>query len=109
MDRINFSHNWNNKLNCNIFTTVRNIDKLSYYEERRGSIFEILLMGRVYSTARLIDVILIDLKDSNKYIEILTKILLMLDTGLRECEYEKVFEKFNIKDKAVLLVFEKIN
>jgi len=41
MDQINFSYNWNNKLDCKFFTSIRNSDRYQI-----GERYEVSLKGR---------------------------------------------------------------
>lgn len=104
--KINFSHNWNNKLRCDIFTTIRRAtdDKRIYYEKCNGNDFDILLDGRVYSNARLIKVRTVQLK----YV---TTEILLFDTGAESIkEAHEVFKKFGVGlDTEVLILTFKRN
>ena len=108
MNKIKFSHNWNNKLSNNIFTTIRKHTKAKeeYYREQLGEIFDIYLNNLMLpSQVRLVGV---EVNGFNK----INDNVLMLDTGLRSIiDIEKVFYKFGlntIQDKMIILLFEKV-
>jgi len=96
---VKFSENWNNKLDCDFFTTIRKPDNFAYYSSRIGETFDVMLDGVKHSEAILLDSAMIDIGD-------ITPELLVLDTGTME--YKTLFEKFGIKDKAVFCLFKKI-
>lgn len=75
--RIYFSHNWNNKLQCNSFTSLRLWNEKKYVEGRE---FDICLNGMSRGTARLVSVKRLKIEQINEYIA-------RLDTGYpaREC------------------------
>lgn len=98
-NKIKFSHNWNSKLNCKFFTTIRKPDVFSYYEQRIGEIFNVILNDEILCKALLRDATLTSL---NK----ITPELLVLDAGT--VDYKKMFERFHVVDQCVLLLFEKI-
>ena len=39
-DRLNFSYNWNNKLNCNVFSTIRRYNPSVHYVGKEVEVFE---------------------------------------------------------------------
>ena len=103
MLQIRFSHNWNNKLENKVFTTIRRWDagKADYYFENKGKTFTVLLNDKVFGTARLLDVVVDDIND-------VSEIQLILDTGLtRQEEIMELFKKFGVKDKVIILLFER--
>jgi len=107
MNRINFSHNWNNKLNHKIFTTIRKYDKnkYKYYLDLLGITLEVFLNGNKITEANLIDI------DYCDFIKI-PKGLLHTDTGIvNNYEIEDLFKKFGIKkeDEVLILTFENKN
>lgn len=105
--QIQFSHNWNNKLNNNIFTTIRKWDysKEIYYKDSEEHTFEVMLNGEKQGNAKLIIVEVLFYKD-------IMPTILRLDTGKRGMgEIFEVFKKFGVSDlgdKVILLTFEKI-
>ncbi len=58
MNQIKFSHNWNNKLSLQYFTTIRKSDVQTekYYISKVDEDFDIILDGISYSTCTLIAV-----------------------------------------------------
>lgn len=54
MDRLNFSYNWNNKLNCKVFSTIRKADPEVYYLDR---VLEVYLKQEFIKTIRIHDTI----------------------------------------------------
>jgi hypothetical protein len=100
MNIIKFSHNWNNKLNNKVFTTIRRDwpAKLDYYRRATNSIFQICLKGEYHSQAQL---------DSVKPIRfsMIPHALLATDTGTSF--YTAIFDKFGIRgdDKVLILTF----
>lgn len=58
MTIIRFVENWGNKLNREVFTTIRNSDekKKNYYVSHLNKIFQVKLKGEAYCEARLISV-----------------------------------------------------
>jgi len=103
---IKFSKNWGNKLGNKYFTTIRKHtdEKMMYYIESEGKIFDVLLNGKIHSKAKLISC---DWQPLNK----LPWGLLYLDTGLQEPKaVRELFEKFGIRirDECLLLTFEKV-
>jgi len=106
MKLIKFSHNWNNKLSNNIFTTIRktNPTKSKYYEESKELLFEIILNGKKIGQAKLIIVDILKYKKINPMI-------FRLDTGVRGMnEIYEIFKKFGVKsieDEMIIYVERK--
>lgn len=71
-ERIEFTQNWNGKLNCNSFTTMRLHNPVKYCV---GAIKQIYLKGVWKGNAKIIEVRRIYLSDINQFIA-------KLDTGL---------------------------
>ena len=82
MDKLIFSYNWNNKLSCDYFTTLRLHNKVMYYT---GNVFSVhLKKGRDIPRvcdAVVIKVLVLNFNQINEYIA-------GLDTGLnvKECK-----------------------
>ena len=101
MSKISFIKDWNNKLQCRIFTTIRKFDlkKYTWYQGKINEIFDVEVAGIVRFQVRLCSVKFEQLDKIEPY-------LLFLDTG----EYEplKVFKKFGIEetDKVIILLFD---
>jgi len=105
MKKISFSYNWNNKLNCNCFTTFR----VKSEKYNVGETYEIYLNNVFVSNAKIIDIKTLKLKDVNEWIA-------RLDTGYSQFEFDKLIRtmyknKFQNIDEIdfVLLLLEKIN
>ena len=109
MNKIKFSHNWNLKLNNNIFTTIRksNPEKSQYYYEAMSCDFEVILSrgnkdirpDKSFGIARLIEV------EKRKFKDIPLS-LLHLDTGILNIyEIEDLFKKFGIQREDEVLIF----
>lgn len=102
-----FSHNWNNKLDNDIFTTIRthSPDKERYYRKNIGLDFDVVLNCKDKCKVQLIG---IEVKPFDK----INDDILILDTGLMSIiDIEKVFYKFGmntIKDKMIILILKKI-
>jgi len=103
---IRFSHNWNNKLDNLIFTTIRNSNeaKLKYYKEAIGYGFDVFLKKKKYCYA--------ELQQVEEYLfDDIPEGLLMTDTGMQFSEMQQLFADFGIEygDKVLILTFEGIN
>lgn len=100
MERISFAENWNNKLNCKFFHTIRKGNNYDYYRKQVHKKFEIYVEGFKKTEADLLSARLI------KYDDLLYEMLVM-DTG-----YEKpdeLFQKFNPLNESrevTLLLFK---
>ncbi|MBB2950896.1 MULTISPECIES: hypothetical protein [Sphingobacterium] len=70
MEHINFSKNWNNKLDCEAFTTLR----MPNERYKTGQVFEITLNEESKGCATLVAITYINLEDITEYIA-------RLDTG----------------------------
>ena len=102
--QIKFSHCWNNKLNCNVFTTIRNYSapKWDYYWDNVGKTFDIILNGAKIGQATLNDARVENYAELDFY-------LLATDTGCVEPEEtDNIFKKFGVKEKVIVLLFKKI-
>ncbi len=103
--KIKFSHNWNNKLNRSIFTTIRKFtsEKERYYMSLITETLEVILEGKHIGKAELLYV------ERSTY-KLLPYALLFLDTGFTTCsEVDELFHKFGIKesDEVLILTFKK--
>lgn len=78
---INFSYNWNNKLNCKSFTTLRLSHKYS-----TGDKVEITLKNKFHCNAEIIDIKRFHLENINNYVA-------YLDTGYDEIECQNILKK----------------
>ena len=108
---IRFVHNWNNKLDGKVFTTIRKYDteKADYYFESRAKVFTVMLDNKKYGSAKLLDVYVEDIEDLLGLEGWLPALLLKLDTGLTDlCTILELFKKFGVTDKVIILLFEKV-
>jgi len=100
-NKIKFSKNWNNKLQCRVFTTIRKFDlkKYTWYQSKINEVFDVEVDGITRFQVRLCSVKFGILKNVEPY-------LLFLDTG--EDEPFKIFKKFGIgeEDKVIILLFD---
>ena len=90
MPIIRFAKNWNNKLNCDYFTTIRlgTQEKYSYYINNDGKIFTVMLKNKFYCNAKLIDIISTDLES------IFNQGLNWTDAGLSKEDFYKLMKRF---------------
>ena len=103
MPRITFSKNWNNKLNCEYFTTIRK--DTGYHSRFLGKEYDIILNGKPFCKATLDRAIQIKgMEDS--YLDIILKI----DTAMTRYDAEMLFRKFGYSPRdCILLGFRRIN
>lgn len=71
MEQIKFSYNWNKKLNCKAFTTLRLYDPKKY---RIGIEYEVFLIDKMIKKIEIIDIKVVEYKKINNFIS-------YLDTG----------------------------
>jgi hypothetical protein len=64
MDVLSFSYNWNNKLDCQAYTTLR----LMSGKYRVGNQFQVLLNGQDHHKAEVVDVKSLKLAQINEFI-----------------------------------------
>ena len=95
---VNFSHNWNSKLDCPYFTTIRNAKTHAYYSAHVHETFVVNLNGKEHCRAKLISAELVKLEEIRPE-------LLVLDTGT--IDWSDLFKKFNVVDWCVLLLFKR--
>jgi hypothetical protein len=79
---INFSYNWNNKLDCLSYTTIR-LDKIIYKE---GEIYNIMLKDKKLHEAKIIEIRRLRLDQINQFIA-------HLDTGYNLGEFKTIIKK----------------
>ena len=101
MKTINFTYNWNNKLDCKAFTTFRLRNPAKY---KIGESYQILLKGKVVGTATIVQILPLTLDKVNEWIA-------RLDTGYSLPEFKKLVEtmyknKVNVRmaDFSLLLL-----
>jgi len=88
---LEFTTNWNNKLNCQCFTTIRLHNPIKYCI---GNRFNVLLKGQHKGYARLIAVTPIYLNQINEYIA-------RLDTGYSADECRKIIQTMYKNQKHI--------
>ena len=102
--QIKFIHNWNNKLNNPVFTTIRSYSARKYlhYSNHVGEVFDVVLAGERVSQARLVDADVCDFKG-------ISVALLALDTGIvNQGDICKLFGKLRATDRVIILLFETV-
>lgn len=90
---IKFSHNWNHKLDCDIFTTIRKYEKSKSDYYKPGDMFDVLLCNEFKTRAELIG------KSTHIFGDLVNWQLdvLRLDVGLYESDKVcDIFAKFKI-------------
>jgi len=92
-NKIKFSYNWNNKLNCNVFTTFR--IKNEKYQVR--NIYEIYLKEKYLFDAEIVSIKELKLDEVDDYIS-------YLDTGYSVNEFKKIMKKM-YREKVDCLTF----
>jgi len=109
---IRFVHNWNNKLDGKVFTTIRKYDteKADYYFRSKDKVFTVMLDNKPYGSAKLVEVYVEDIEDLLGLEGWgVPALLLKLDTGLTDLgTILELFKKFGVKDKVIILLFEKV-
>ena len=101
MRTINFTLNWNNKLDNKVFTTIRS----RFMPIEPNTAVEIHLKGRIYCWATVKECILCKFADINP-------LILWLDTGHTPEECIKIFSQFGINTsdpnaECMLMIFER--
>jgi len=80
---INFSTNWNNKLDCKCFTTIRLKNEKKY---QHNKVYGIYINKKPVKKAEIIDIKTIFFNQINEYIA-------MLDTGYSAHEAKEILKK----------------
>lgn len=83
MKKLNFSYNWNNKLNCNAFTTIR-----LYYDGRFNinDEYEITLKGEHFKYAKVVGIKTFKLPQLNDF-------MAYIDTGYDAQKTKDIIKK----------------
>jgi hypothetical protein len=104
MNTIKFSHNWNNKLECDMFTTIRKHtpDKHKYYTSEIGKEFRIML-NDLYQGMTVLDDVICARFDDIYYL------LVEMDTGMKYHKAVGLFKSFGITEdtEVMILLFKK--
>jgi hypothetical protein len=106
VNRINYNKNWNNKLDCEYYTTIRKYtdEKYQYYQENLDREFEVFIDGKPYTKSKLFDL-------HTEKLEDIDSLTVMMDTGVPEVPLDaqrNLFKGFNmdLEDRVILLVFK---
>jgi hypothetical protein len=91
MDKISFSYNWNCKLMCNFFTTIRSLNPKKYH---KGMQHEVILKGDRIGIAEVVSVKAIYGRNINEYIA-------GLDTGYSVKDTLEILSKMYKCDVSV--------
>lgn len=83
MEILNFSHNWNNKLNCKSFTTIR-LENSSKYKV--GNVFDVHLKKQSIKKVMVLEVKPFFLRNLNEF-------MANLDTGYSSPETKEILIK----------------
>lgn len=99
IQELKFSYNWNNKLNCKYFTTIRRFQE----KYQAGKIFHVILKTRErwvtdFGRAVAVDVRMVRGSDLNEYI-------CGLDTGYSVEETKNIFKRMYKKDSVDDMLF----
>lgn len=100
---IAFSFNWNNKLSCRAFTTIRLHNPAKY---QVGQVYDILLTGKKFMEGKIIEI-----KDF--YLTDLNEFMAYVDTGYckQECEIiiRKMYKNLDLtKKKLSFILIERV-
>jgi hypothetical protein len=103
-EKIDFSYNWNNKLNCKCFTTLR----LKNEKYKVGNVYEITLKGGTMFFAKIIAIKTLKISHINDFIA-------AIDTGYSADEMKQLIKtmyKNKVKDidnqDFVLILLQRI-
>lgn len=97
---IKFSYNWNNKLNCNFFTTIRKLNK--YYQ--LGEIYKVFCNEIFCFDAKIIHI-------SRIYMRDLTEKICLHDTGYPMKETKIMLKKmhhledYQVEDFEIIVIY----
>lgn len=83
MEKLEFSTNWNNKLDCKCFTTIRIYNLSKHFQ---GNQFEVFLQKKFKSKAIVLGTIITKLDQLSDYV-------CYLDTGYNKEETKAIFKK----------------
>lgn len=103
MEKLIFSTNWNNKLDCKCFTTIRLYSQSKHF---RGNQFEVFLQKKFRSKAIVLGTVLIKLDELTDYV-------CYLDTGYNKMETVAILKKMYPhidfkKQKICILLLQRI-
>lgn len=83
MEKLTFSTNWNSKLECNCFTTIRLYNLAKHFQ---GNQFEIFLQKKFKSKALVLGTVITKLDKLSDYV-------CYLDTGYNKEQTKEIFRK----------------
>ena len=103
MEKIEFSTNWNNKLDCKCFTTIRIYNPTKHFQ---GNKFEVFLQKKFKAKAEVLTVGVVKIEQLSDYI-------CYLDTGYSRTEtieiLYKMYSRIDFKNQhLVILLLKKI-
>ena len=105
MERLEFSTNWNNKLDCKCFSTIRIYNPTKHF---KNNLFEIYLQRKYKGKAVVLGVII-------TYLDQLSDYICYLDTGYNKAEtvelIQKMYKSKNIdfkKQQITILLLQKV-
>jgi hypothetical protein len=81
--KLNFSYNWNNKLNCNYFTTIRLHNPTKYF---KTGVYDVFLKEEFKGEAVIIDI-------KSQLVENMTEYSCGLDTGYSKSEAVEILRR----------------
>ena len=97
MEKLEFSTNWNNKLDCNCFSTIRLFDTRKHF---KGNVFEVFLQKKTKGKALVLGTIITKLDKLTDYVT-------YLDTGYNKEEtqaiFKKMFRRTNFEEQKIAL------
>lgn len=100
MEKLEFSTNWNSKLDCKCFTTIRIYNQTKHF---KGNQFEVFLQKKLKGKVAVLNVAILK-------IEKLTDYICYLDTGYSRSEtielLRKIYPRIDFRNKnlAILLL-----
>lgn len=101
MEKLEFSTNWNNKLDCKCFTTIRLYNPNKHF---RGNQFEISLQNKLKGKAVVLGITKIKIHELNDYI-------CYLDTGYSRNEtieiLQKMYPKVDFRNQYLCIILLK--
>jgi hypothetical protein len=103
MEKLEFSTNWNNKLDCKCFTTIRLFNQSKHF---RGNQFDVFLQKKFKGKAIVLGITIAKLEQLNDYV-------CYLDTGYNRLEtigiLRKIYPRIDFdKQKICIILLEKI-
>ena len=101
MEKLEFTTNWNNKLDCKCFTTIRIFNPSKHF---KGNQFEINLKKKFKGKAIVLGIIKAYLKDLNDY-------MCYLDTGYNREEttqlFLRMYPKIDFRHQQIVVILLK--